>query len=126
MIVLDTHVLLWWTSTPALLSARAVEAIDDAPLLGIAAISFWEISMLVRKRKIALHQPVAEWMAQVLAIPRVRSIALSAELAVAADQFEMHADPADRFIVASAAQHNVPLVTKDGLIRGLPFVQTIW
>jgi PIN domain nuclease of toxin-antitoxin system len=126
MIVLDTHVVLWWTSTPELLSEAAAEAIDGAAQLGIAAISFWEISMLVRKRRIALRLPVAGWMQQVLAIPRVRSITLTPTLAVAADRLDMHPDPADRFIVATAAHHHAALVTKDALVQGLPFVDTIW
>jgi PIN domain nuclease of toxin-antitoxin system len=32
----------------------------------------------------------------------------------------------DRFIVATALQHDVPLVSKDRLMRSLSFVETIW
>ncbi len=47
------------------------------------------------------------------------SIALTPVLAVAAEQLDMHPDPAERFIVASAAHHHATLVTKDALIQGL-------
>jgi hypothetical protein len=43
-----------------------------------------------------------------------------------ADELEMHPDPADRFIVATALRHDAPLVTKDRLLRRLRFVKTVW
>ena len=51
---------------------------------------------------------------------------LTAEIAVQADELELHSDPADRFIVATALHHDVPLVTKDRHMRALRFVDTIW
>jgi PIN domain nuclease of toxin-antitoxin system len=126
MILLDTHVVLWWTADPTQLSRDATTASADAKQIAIAAISFWEISMLVRKRKIVLGCSVAQLANQVLAIPRIRSVALTPTIAIAADQLDMHADLADRFIVASAAETQSALVTKDALIRSLPFVRSIW
>jgi PIN domain nuclease of toxin-antitoxin system len=51
---------------------------------------------------------------------------LTPEIAVTADALSMHADPADRFIVATALLHDAPLVTKDHLLRRLRFVKTVW
>jgi len=51
---------------------------------------------------------------------------LAAEIAVRADDLRMHADLADRFIVATALAFGAPLVTKDRQLRSLPIVETVW
>lgn len=128
LIVLDTHVLVWWTQEPELLSSDATLAIDRAERILVPAICFWETALLVRKGRLALKrgQPATGWAGEVLAIPRVHAVALSAELALAADALSMHPDPVDRFIVATALAESCPLVTKDDLLRGLGWVETIW
>ena len=128
MIVLDTHVLVWWTQEPTILSGNAARAIDRADRILIPAICFWETSLLVRKGRLALKrgQPVADWAAEVLAIPRVLAVPLSPELALAADALSMNPDPADRFIVATALAEASPLVTKDDLLQRIDWLDTLW
>ena len=89
---------------------------------------FWEVSLLVRERRLRLNgdQPVGAWTQQVLAIPRVQEIPLTARIALAADAADMHPDPADRFIATTAHQLDAPLVTKDRLLRDLPWLATTW
>lgn len=70
--------------------------------------------------------PVSEWAQAVHTIPRIRVLPLTAEIAVQADELEMHPDPADRFIVATALRQGAPLVSKDRLMRSLRFIETIW
>lgn len=128
MIALDTHVAVWWTQTPQLLSTAAAETIRGADRILIPAVVFWEVSLLVRKERLRLNgdQPVGAWTQQVLAIPRVQEIPLTARIALAADAADMHPDPADRFIATTAHQLDAPLVTKDRLLRDLPWLATTW
>lgn len=126
MLVLDTHVAVWWAGEPRRLSRTAQRRIAAADQLGIPAIVFWEVALLVRKRRLDLGMPVSEWTHAIQTIPRVEAIPLTAELAAQADALQMHADPADRFIVATALGVQAPLVSKDRLMRKLPFVETIW
>ena len=128
LVLLDTRTVVWWIQEPGLLGAEAREAIDSAGRIVLPAIAFWEVAILVRKGRLCLNgnQHPSQWAARVLAIPRVTSAPLTPQIAIRADGLEMHPDPADRFIVAAALEEEAPIVTKDGLLRELPFVRTIW
>ena len=126
MIVLDSHVVVWWASGSRPLGRRATVALRDTPRLGIPAIVFWEISLLIRRGRLDLGMPVREWAAKILELPRIDALPLTADVALLADALDMHADPVDRFIVATAIHHQVPLVTKDALLRRLGAVETLW
>ena len=128
MIVLDTHTTIWWTQAPEYLGAEAAKAIDSAEILLVPTIVFWEIALLVRKKRLAIKQDmlVEDWAADVLSIPRVREVPITHEIAIQADALDMHPDPADRFIVSSALYLSAPLATKDSLLAALPWLTTIW
>jgi len=126
MLLLDTHAVVWWTLAPQLLSRRAAREIAAADVVGVPAIVFWEVALLARKGRLELDMPVAEWADALLRIPRVRPLPLSPTAALAADALDMHPDPADRFIVATAHEHDATVLTKDRLLRKLKGVRTIW
>jgi PIN domain nuclease of toxin-antitoxin system len=126
LVVLDTHAVLWWTLEPTRLGRGAREAIAEADRIGIPTIAFWETALLVRKGKLALQLSVGEWADRLLAIPRVEALPLTTKIALRADSLVMHADPADRFIAATALEESSRLVTKDALLRRLKSVKTVW
>lgn len=126
MVVLDTHTVLWWATDPDRLSAKASAAIGKADRVGLSAIVFWETALLVRKGRFDLGMSVSEWTERIQNVPRVEALALTPEIAVLADSLRMHADPADRFHVATAMLHRSALVTKDSSLRRLKNVKTVW
>jgi PIN domain nuclease of toxin-antitoxin system len=129
VIVVDTHVWLWWVAEPSKLSGAARRAIDEAETIGVSAISAWEVAMLVQKRRISLDRDVAAWVRQALAHARVSPQPATAEVAVAAGLLDgdgFPGDPADRFIYATARAHRAPLVTRDERIRGFDARNTVW
>lgn len=129
MIVLDTHVWLWWLAEPSKLSPAARQAIDEAETVGVSAVSAWEVAMLVEKGRISLDRDVAVWVRQAFAHARVDQPRLTGEVAVAAarlDRAGFPGDPADRFIYATAQAHRAPLVTRDEAIRRFDPRTTVW
>lgn len=129
MIVLDTHVWLWWVAAPAKLTDSAREAIDGTNLIGIASISAWELAMLELRGRIALDRPVLDWVRQALAQPRVRELPLTAHTAVAAALLEREGfggDPADRIVYATARGAGAALVTRDESMRRFDAAATVW
>ena len=128
IIVLDTHTLLWWTQEAHLLSDQASAVLEEAAVVGIPAVVFWEISLLARNESVALsgRLTAGEWSELVLSIPRVRDLPLTARIAVQADALRMHRDAADRFIVSTAMHHEAPIVTRDELLHDRAGVRTVW
>ncbi|MDN5844161.1 MAG: type II toxin-antitoxin system VapC family toxin [Alcaligenaceae bacterium] len=131
MIVLDTHVLVWWVSGDPQLSGRAQDAIKAEEQGGeilVSAISAWEVAMLVKAGRLALTMSVLAWLDTVAQVPAVRFVPVNVPISVSSVELpgEFHKDPADRLIVATARHHATPLVTADLKIRDYPHVQTIW
>jgi PIN domain nuclease of toxin-antitoxin system len=79
----------------------------------ISASSFWEVAVLVAKSRLALDQPVDKWRVDALQLG-IEEVPIDGELAIAAVGLtELHADPADRFIMATAIRTSATLVTSD-------------
>ncbi len=129
MIVLDTHVWLFWVNDDReLISKKALTAINRAESLGVSVISCWEIAMLLAKRRLAFNMDVQDWVNQASKYPGIRLIGLDAEVAVLSTRLpgNFHGDPADRMIVATCMKHNVPLISKDKMIRSWGQIKVIW
>lgn len=121
MILLDTHVLVWLAQGSQRLGPRSRRLIDRnaaGDLVAIAAISFWEIAMLVRKGRLDLGASPESFRHGTLQAG-VREIPLSGAVAIAAADLErFRGDPADRIIVATAIACGAALVTADAPILG--------
>src|SRR5688572_7080934 len=84
LILLDTHVVLWWASGDSRLSSRAEREIAKADDLLISPVSCWEIATLVRMERIRLDRDVYVWIDDLFGQDRVRTAQVSPQIAVAA------------------------------------------
>ncbi len=100
---------------------------NETDIIGVSAISCWEVAKLVERNRLQLPYPLKEWFAQALNYPGVCLMELTPEIAIASTQLpgEFHRDPADQIIVATARENNCPLVTSDDKIISYPHVNTI-
>jgi PIN domain nuclease of toxin-antitoxin system len=128
LIVLDTHAWIWWVADPARLSSAAKRAIEKARVRGVCAISVWEVAVLIERGRLVLDREVTDWVRDALALPGVEFLPLTPEIALAAGGavLELHGDPADRMIAATALAHRARLVTKDERLRALQTLDTVW
>jgi PIN domain nuclease of toxin-antitoxin system len=127
VIVLDTHIWVWWVHGDSRLTTRQARFIQEheAQGLGVSAISCWEIAMLVQRKRLDLGRPAREWFDAALAYPGMRLLELSPQVAVESTELpgNFHGDPADRMIVATARVWQAPLVTSDAKILAYPHVR---
>jgi PIN domain nuclease of toxin-antitoxin system len=131
LIVIDTHVLVWWlTRAPGLSrkAERTLAAHGDPGQIVVSAISLLEIATAVRRGRLELSIPLDQWLADINSLPEIRIEPVSADIAALAGSLAepMHGDPADRLIVSTAFTLGVPLVTGDKKLQEYRGVKTIW
>jgi len=121
-LLLDTHIWIWLVEgTPSTISPRIVERLEsaaDGAALRVSAVSAWEVAMLVQKRRLHLARDTASWVNEALTKRGVMEARLNSTIAVAAASLPAPApaDPADRFLIATAFGNGWTFVTKDATI----------
>jgi len=115
-VILDTHTLLWVDRNDSKLGSMArlqIEVAWRAGLLAVSAISFWEATMLAERDRISLPTSPERWRANWLRAGLVE-VPIDGWIALQSCQLtNFHRDPADRFIVATALDRDLPLMTAD-------------
>lgn len=116
-VLLDSHVLHWWSAEPERLSGRAVDTIAAAEELAVSAISWFELAWLAAHERIALTIPVPSWLESLAS--HVHTIGVTPAIASTAVSLPstFPGDPADRVIYATAVERGWSLVTKDRRMR---------
>ena len=115
MILLDTHAVIWLAIDQGL--GKQSQRIADKALaddrLAISAFSFWELAMLIAKRRLRALKSAGEQRAKLLAAG-IHELPLTGEIAILAAELEnLNGDPADRIIAATAIAHDATLMTAD-------------
>lgn len=127
MILLDTHIWVWWVNESVELPAfmRQVIHENEENGLGVSIISCWEVAKLVERGRLQLSIPVEQWIEQALMLPSVELLELTPRIAVESTQLpgEFHRDPADQMIVATARVYDIPLLTADSKLIEYPHVR---
>ncbi len=115
-ILLDTHAALWLTR--AELAPKAVAllraAADDAIPILISPISAWELGLLVALGRVALPSSPADWLDEVIEVGASWA-SLTPRLLIEASFLpgQIHRDPADRILAATARAFGYRLMTRD-------------
>lgn len=122
VLLLDTHVFLWWRTNDARLSPRAREAIATASIVFVIAASAWEAAIELALGRLTLPAPFSQGVDH----SGFRRLAISFEHAEAAAALPRHhSDPFDRMLVATAQLEGCTLVTHDQLLA--PYgIATLW
>lgn len=130
MIVLDTHIWLWWVHADPQLAPDHVAFLNDAAAregLAVSAISCWEVAKLVSLGRVVLPLPIERWFAASLGYPGLTVIPLTPHIAIDSTRLPgtFHRDPADQLIVATARTLGAPVATADLKVLAYPHVTTL-
>lgn len=118
MLLLDTHTWVWFMQGSDKLKPAAINKIEaeiQSRTVHIAAISQWELAMLLQKSRIILNEPALVWMQSAIEKLHLKVLPLTADIAIESTELpgEFHGDPADRMIVSTARIHQLTLLTRD-------------
>jgi PIN domain nuclease of toxin-antitoxin system len=128
MIILDTHIWVEYIDDPSLLPKPVLQAIRSGrEPVGISSISVWEVFMLERKGRLVLRIPARLWVEKCERLALFHFVPVDNTIARLAVELPepIHADPADRLIIATALSLGATLVTKDRKILSYPHVKTV-
>ena len=116
LILIDTHALIWLDQDDPALGRESRKLADQAlrdGVLAVSAISFWEAAMLVLKGRIAIDLTVDRWRLDLIGSGLIE-LPLDGGIGLAAAHLDdLHGNPADRFILATARENDAILLTAD-------------
>lgn len=123
--------MIWYaTGHHRLLSSEALRAFksadSDRALILIPSVALWEVSILIRIRRIRLMEPFRQWADMLLAKPGFDLVSLDSIIIGEAMKFSINDDIFDAAIVATATTRDLPLITKDQGIAESGIVEVIW
>lgn len=117
MIVLDTHIWVNWILLgESGLTRPILAAMNSQASMAVSAISCFEVALLVKQRKLELPLPVDEWLDEALLPSGVECLPITCEISrVSVSLQDIHKDPADRLIIATAIAHDALLASIDSV-----------
>ncbi|WP_069791016.1 type II toxin-antitoxin system VapC family toxin (plasmid) [Cyanobacterium sp. IPPAS B-1200] len=128
MIILDTHIWIWWITKHEKLTNKNLNLIEKYRYqgLGISMISCWEIAKLVEKNRLQFQCSVEEWLNSAMKYPDIKILDLTLPIILQSTKLDgFHQDPADQIIVATAMVYDCPLITQDSKILKYPSVKIL-
>jgi len=128
--VTDTHPLVFHAAGGGRLGPRAAALFErcerrEATLYVPAAV-IWECALIARVGRINLRRSVRAFFDDLFSNPAYQPLDLTPEQVLAAAELTFTRDPFDALIVATAVTMDMPLVTRDRLIRESGRVRVIW
>ena len=124
-LLLDTHIWIWSLSEPEKIGERALRELRNSENeIWLSPVSMWEALLLHAKGRVYLDDDLDWWMAEKAG--GFREAPLTHEIVIAAHGLGLtHADPADRFLAATAKVLGLTLVTADRKLLGLGEIATL-
>ena len=118
MIVLDTHVWIWFISNPEYLSKRAEKAVNVAATdkrILISSISAWELALLVKKERLKLTLEVTDWIAKSESLPFIQFVPVTNSIALKSVNLPLplHLEPEDCIIIETASSEGELVINKN-------------
>jgi len=129
VIVLDTHAWLWWAQSTSIELPTATRAFieSDAGPVGIASVSCLEVAWLVKKGRVVLPFPIEEFFTKAIDQAGLVLLPLTPTIAARSTSLpDIHRDPIDRVIIATAIGNDADLISRDEVVGKYPGVRVRW
>lgn len=122
MILLDTHIWFWWINLEHhRFSVELKESISASDRVAVSCVSCFEIALAAHRGRLSLPLSAHEWFREALENSGIELIPLTPLIAARAVTLaEVHRDPFDRIIIATALEENTSLASLDSKFREYP------
>jgi PIN domain nuclease of toxin-antitoxin system len=123
-VLLDTCAIIYIAENQAIdpLARQEITAASIVDGVLVSPVSAWEIGLLAAKRGFTFLPDPKAWFQSFMMNPGVRLAPLTPDIAIDSrfllSSPPVHADPADRLLMATARALNLPIVTRDRRILG--------
>ena len=126
-LLLDTHTLIWWSTSSENLPERVLGLLEDPQndlLLSIASV--WEMQIKWQRGKLKLGKPLSELIANQQANNELKILPIALPHVFALQSLpDLHRDPFDRIMIAQTMVENLPFVSCDVVLDGYS-IQRLW
>lgn len=128
MLLLDTHAFVWLASDQGQFTGRGKAAIrESAGRLFVSSISSLEIALLAKRNRLQLPLPPERFVAETMRHHGINEIPVDSTIAMAAAALpDIHNDPFDRILAATALVQRLDLLSKDAVLPRYPGLRVIW
>jgi PIN domain nuclease of toxin-antitoxin system len=128
MLLLDTHALVWLASDQRQLTPAGKVCIRQAAgRLFVSSISSLEIALLVKRGRLELPLAPQLFIEQSLRQHGIEEIPVDTAIAVACAALpDLHNDPFDRIIAATALARGLDVLSKDTMLPQYPGLTVVW
>jgi len=130
MIVLDTHAWIWHLTDPGKLSDRSRTLIErERGMRGVkvSSISVWELLMLIKRGRLELSLSPASFLRRAERLSYVEYVPIDNAIAQASVELpDIHRDPADRLILATARELGCGVLSMDRRLAEYGVVAVLW
>ncbi len=126
-VLLDTHVLIWWSISPGNLSETVYQLLDDqSNSLFFSLASIWEMQIKLQIGKLTLNLPLPQLIENQCQTNGLQLLSIETSHIYALNNLPPHhKDPFDRILIAQAIVETIPIVSIDGIFDNYP-IQRLW
>jgi PIN domain nuclease of toxin-antitoxin system len=126
-LLLDTHVLIWWSLDSAKLSRKVYELLIDAENTHVISIaSVWEIQVKVQLGKLGLDVKLSELITHQKQVNNLQILPIDLTHIYALENLpNEHRDPFDRIMLAQAMVEKMPFLSADKIFDLYP-IERVW
>ena len=115
IILLDTHIFIWWDSAPQLLPQQARVLCEDSEnTLVLSVASVWEMQIKQQLGKLTLRLSLTDLIADQQRLNGIEILPIILPHVIALESLPLHhKDPFDRLLIAQSNAESIGLLTVD-------------
>ena len=119
MIVLDTHIWIWYISENFHRFPSAwLDQITGEDLVGVSGICCYEIALAYSRNRLEIDMPLMNWFQDALDTSGISLLPITPEISTQAVNLSpIHKDPFDRLIIATALVYDAKLASVDSCFK---------